>query len=553
MTQHLPTNQTGHLSQQDTNSPVRTDVLVIGAGVCGIYALYRLRELGFATTVLEVGEAPGGTWYWNRYPGCRFDSESYSYGYSFSRELLQEWDWKEHFAPQKETLSYLNYVIAKFDLRRHMVFGTRVTDAIYDEQLNEWEVRTENGPEYRCKYLLTAIGMLSAPTLPRIEGRETFGGQSFHTYDWPEEKTDFSGERVGLIGTGATGVQLVPMVAKQAKELFVFQRRPNWCAPLHNSPISPEEMARIKTTYDEIFAKCRTTPGGFLHGPDRRKFKEVSKEERLRFWEELYASPGFGVWIGNFTEVLTDADVNAEYSAFIADKIRQRVNDPAVAEKLIPRDHGFGTRRVPLETGYFEAYNRSNVHLVDVHESPIVRITPKGIQTESQAYELDSLIYATGFDAITGAFDRINIVGRNGVSLRDQWREGPLTYLGVQSHGFPNLFTLAGPQGGSVSTNFPRGIEDIVDWVTGFMAELRDKGIQRVEPEEDAVSAWQTEVRDLYQMTLFRTAKSWFTGYNSNIEGRDGTRYLIYNGGSPRYRRRLEQVAHDGYVGFDLG
>lgn len=553
MTQHLPTDQTGHLSQQDTNSPVRTDVLVIGAGVCGIYALYRLRELGFATTVLEVGEAPGGTWYWNRYPGCRFDSESYSYGYSFSPELLQEWDWKEHFAPQKETLSYLNYVIEKFDLRRHMVFGTRVTDAIYDAQLNEWEVRTGNGPVYRCKYLLTAIGMLSAPTLPRIEGRETFGGQSFHTYDWPEERTDFSGERVGLIGTGATGVQLVPMVAKQAKELFVFQRRPNWCAPLHNSPISPEEMARIKTTYDEIFAKCRTTPGGFLHGPDRRKFNEVSKEERLRFWEELYASPGFGVWIGNFTEVLTDADVNAEYSAFIADKIRQRVNDPAVAEKLIPRDHGFGTRRVPLETGYFEAYNRPNVHLVDVHESPIVRITPKGIQTESQEYELDSLIYATGFDAITGAFDRINIVGRNGISLRDQWREGPLTYLGVQSHGFPNLFTLAGPQGGSVSTNFPRGIEDIVDWVTGFMVELRDKGIQRVEPEEDAVSAWQTEVRDLYQMTLFRTAKSWFTGYNSNIEGRDGTRYLIYNGGSPRYRRRLEQVAHDGYVGFDLG
>ena len=553
MTQHLPTDQTGHLSQQDTNSPVRTDVLVIGAGVCGIYALFRLRELGFATTVLEVGEAPGGTWYWNRYPGCRFDSESYSYGYSFSRELLQEWDWKEHFAPQTETLSYLNYVVEKFDLRRHMVFGTRVTDAIYDAQLNEWEVRTENGPVYRCKYLLTAIGMLSAPTLPRIEGRETFGGQSFHTYDWPEDKTDFSGERVGLIGTGATGVQLVPVVAKQAKELFVFQRRPNWCAPLHNSPISPEEMARIKASYDEIFAKCRTTPGGFLHGPDRRKFNEVSKEERLRFWEELYASPGFGVWIGNFVEVLTDADVNAEYTAFIADKIRQRVNDPAVAEKLIPRDHGFGTRRVPLETGYFEAYNRPNVHLVDVHESPIVRITPKGIQTESQEYELDSLIYATGFDAITGAFDRINIVGRNGVSLRDQWREGPLTYLGVQSHGFPNLFTLAGPQGGSVSTNFPRGIEEIVNWVTGFMVELRDKGIQRVEPEEDAVSAWQTEVRDLYQMTLFRTAKSWFTGYNSNIEGRDGTRYLIYNGGSPRYRRRLEQVARDGYVGFDLG
>jgi cation diffusion facilitator CzcD-associated flavoprotein CzcO len=533
-------------------SAVRTDVLVIGAGVCGIYALYRLRELGFKTIVLEAGDAPGGTWYWNRYPGCRFDSESYSYGYSFSRELLQEWDWTEHFAPQTETLAYLNYVIEKFDLRRDMVFGSHVTDAVYDENRNEWEVRTGDGSVYRCTYLLTAVGMLSAPTLPRIEGRETFGGQAFHTYDWPKDKTDFTGERVGVIGTGATGVQLVPVVAKQAKELYVFQRRPNWCAPLHNSPIPPEEMARIKTRYDEIFAKCRKTPGGFLHGPDRRKFDEVSRQERLAFWEELYASPGFGVWIGNFVEVLTDIDANAEFSDFIADKIRQRVNDPEVAEKLIPKDHGFGTRRVPLETGYYEAYNRPNVHLVDVNDAPITRITPKGVRTTAQEYELDSLIYATGFDAITGAFDRINIVGRNGISLRDQWRDGPLTYLGVQSHGFPNLFTLAGPQGGSVSTNFPRGIEDIVNWVTGLMVTLRDKGIQRVEPQEDAVAAWQKEVRDLYQMTLFHTAKSWFTGYNSNLEGRDGIRYLIYNGGSPRYRRRLEEVAENDYAGFDL-
>jgi len=547
------TSQAAPSSRDEGASPVRTDVLVIGAGVCGIYALYRLRESGFKTIVLEAGEAPGGTWYWNRYPGCRFDSESYSYGYSFSRELLQEWDWKEHFAPQQETLSYLDYVIEKFDLRRHMVFGRRVTDAAYDEEENDWVVRTENGPEYRCAYLLTAVGMLSAPTLPRIEGRESFSGQAFHTYDWPEEKTDFTGERVGVIGTGATGVQLIPVIAQQAKELYVFQRRPNWCAPLHNSPISPEEMARIKARYDEIFAKCRTTPGGFLHGPDRRKFDEVPEQERLAFWEELYASPGFGVWIGNFSEVLTDPDVNARYTAFIADKIRQRVHDPDVAEKLIPKDHGFGTRRVPLETGYYEAYNRPNVHLVDVKENPIERITPKGVRTTAREYELDSLIYATGFDAITGAFDRINILGRNGASLREHWRDGPLTYLGVQSHGFPNLFMLAGPQGGSVSTNFPRGIEDIVDWVTGFLVTLRDKGIRRVEPREEAVSAWQKEVRDLYQMTLFRTAKSWFTGYNSNLEGREGIRYLIYNGGSPRYRRRLEEVARDGYAGFDLG
>lgn len=555
MTRHQPqhpTVQPGTSRDADAISPVRTDVLVIGAGMCGIYALYRLRELGFGTIVLEAGGDVGGTWYWNRYPGCRFDSESYSYGYSFSRELLEEWDWKEHFAPQTETLAYVRHVVEKFDLRRDMVFDCRVTDAIHDAKNDEWEVRTESGQVFRSTYLLTAVGMLSAPTLPRIEGRESFGGQAFHTYDWPEEKTGFAGERVGIIGTGATGVQLIPVVAAQAEALHVFQRRPNWCAPLHNSPISPEEMARIKTRYDEIFAQCRTTPGGFLHGPDRRKFREVPEAERLAFWEELYASPGFGVWIGNFAEVLTDPEVNAEYSAFIADKIRQRVSDPDLAEKLIPKDHGFGTRRVPLETGYYEAYNRPNVDLVDVSETPILRVTPKGIRTTAREYELDTLIYATGFDAITGAFDRINIIGRDGARLRDQWRDGPLTYLGVQSRGFPNLFMLAGPQGGSVSTNFPRGIEDIVDWVTGFLVRLRDRGIRRVEPREDAVAAWQKEVRDLYQMTLFRTAKSWFTGYNSNIEGRDGIRYLIYNGGAPRYRRRLEDAAEKGYEGFEM-
>ncbi|WP_236553422.1 flavin-containing monooxygenase [Roseovarius indicus] len=547
-----PASQAGQSPQNNSAPPKRADVLVIGAGVCGIYTLYRMRKLGFETVVLEAGDAPGGTWFWNRYPGCRFDSESYSYGYSFSPELLQEWDWKEHFAPQPETLSYLNYVIEKFDLLRHMVFGCRVSDAIFDEAEDEWVVHTENGQVYRSTYLLTAVGMLSAPTLPRIEGRETFGGEAFHTYDWPQEKTDFSGERVGVIGTGATGVQIVPVIAEQAKELYVFQRRPNWCAPLHNSPITPEEMADIKTRYDEIFDKCRKTPGGFLHGPDRRKFNEVPEVERLAFWEQLYASPGFGVWVGNFAEVLMDHEVNAEYTAFIANKIRQTVKDPKVAEKLIPTDHGFGTRRVPLETGYFEAFNRDNVHLVDVKESPIERITPIGVRTTAQEYKLDSLIYATGFDAITGAFDRINIVGRNGESLRDQWSDGPLTYLGIQSHGFPNLFTLAGPQGGSVATNFPRGIEDIVDWVSEFLVMLRDKGVQRVEPQQEAVEDWQKEVRDLYQMTLFHTAKSWFTGYNSNIEGRDGIRYLIYNGGSPRYRRRLEEVANAGYAGFDL-
>jgi cation diffusion facilitator CzcD-associated flavoprotein CzcO len=529
------------------------EFLIIGAGVCGIYQLHRLLQVDADVTVLEAGDDIGGTWYWNRYPGCRFDSESYTYGYSFSEELLQEWEWSEHFAGQPETLRYLNHVVDKFDLRHHMHFGAKVLAADFDDATNLWTLRLEDGRRFSCRFLLTAIGLLSAPTMPRIDGVDSFEGLAIHTYFWPHEPVALEGKRVAVIGTGATGVQVIAEIADKVGELHVFQRRPNWCAPLHNRPITPEEQARIKASYDEIFERCARTPGGFLHGPDRRRFDEVPPEERLAFWEELYDSPGFAIWLANFREVLMDEEANAEFSAFVADKIRQRVKDPVVADKLIPKDHGFGVQRVPMETRYYEAYNRDNVHLVDLQETPLERITPAGVRTTEREYEVDIIIYATGFDAITGAFDRIAITGPGGQTLRDKWRDGPETYLGVQAAGFPNLIMLAGPQGASVSTNFPRAIETAVEWTMGLVEYLRDHGFERVECTSEAEQAWVDEVKELYGMVLLRKARSWFTGYNSNVEGHDKVRYMIYNGGAPRFRKRLDEVATNDYEGFRFG
>ena len=528
------------------------EAIIIGAGVAGIYQMYRLQELGIDATVLEAADGPGGTWYWNRYPGARFDSESYTYGYSFSKELLDEWEWSEHFAGQPETLRYLNHVVDKFDLRRHMQFGCKVAGASFDEEGSFWTVHLEDGREITGRFLLTAIGMLSAATLPNIEGVDSFEGEAWHTYYWPHDPVELDSKRVAVIGTGATGVQVISEIADKVGELTVFQRRPNWCAPLHNAPIDQPTQAQIKASYDEIFKICRQTPGGFLHGPDPRKFRDVPEEERLTLWQKLYETPGFSKWMSNFIDVGINPDANAEYSEFIANKIRERVHDPMTAEKLIPKDHGFGTRRVPLETHYFEAYNRDNVRLIDINETPIERITPKGVQTTYQEFEFDLIIYATGFDAITGAFDRINFTGVDGIALRDQWADGPDTFLGMGTTGFPNLLMLSGPQGGSVSTNYPRGIETSVDWITDLLCYMRDHGYRRVESREDAELEWLQHVQEMYQFQLMSKVKSWFTGYNSNVEGHDTIRYQIYPGGAPRYREHLEEVASSGYEGFKL-
>ena len=355
-----------------------------------------------------------------------------------------------------------------------------------------------------------------------------------------------------MIGTGATGVQVIADIADKVGSLTVFQRRPNWCAPLNNRPISDSEQADIKASYDDIFAQCRSTPNGFLHGPDRRALKDVSKAERLAFWEDLYASPGFGIWLGNFRDVLMETEANNEFSEFIADKIRLRVTDPETADKLIPKDHGFGTRRVPMETRYYEAYNRDNVHLVDINETPIKQITPTGIKTSAEDHDFDIIIYATGFDAITGAFDRIEFNGVGGKKLADKWFDGPITYLGVQVAGFPNLFTLAGPQGASVSTNFPPSIETAVEWTSDFIEFLQTHNYRRVEALPAAEDEWVEHVKEGYAKSMLATTQSWFTGYNSNVAGHDKLRHMIYLGGAPAYRQRLTEVAEDGYSGFKL-
>ncbi len=530
------------------------EVVVIGAGVGGIYQIKRLTDLGIKAVVLEAADDLGGTWYMNRYPGARFDSESYTYGYSFSRELLDEWHWKERFSGQPENLRYLNHVADKFDLRQHMRFNTKVVAMRWDEPTHTWELSLEDGSTMATRFVIAALGLLSIPTYPRYEGMDSFQGPSFHTFHWPHEPLDLTGKRVGVVGTGATGIQVIADIASKVGELKVFQRRPNWSSPLHNGPISDEEMAQIRARYDEIFETCARTPGGFEHEPDRRGFYTLTPEERKELWDELYETPGFAIWLRNFREIFFDEEANAEFSAYVADRIRQRVKDPVVAEKLIPKDHGFGVQRVPMETHYFEVYNQDNVELVDVSETPIERVTPTGIQTSAGHYDLDIIVYATGFDAITGAYDKIDIQGVNGEKLAQKWVDGPSTYLGILVNGFPNFVMLAGPQSGSASTNFPRGIESGVNWITSMLEYVWEHDKTRLEPTPEAQEEWTEHVKKMYGMMLMRKAKSWFTGYNSNVEGHEHgkIRYFVYNGGAPKFVQKLSEIADAGYSGVEF-
>lgn len=530
------------------------EVVVIGAGVAGIYQIKRLIDLGLDAVLLEADDDLGGTWYRNRYPGARFDSESYTYGYSFSQELLDEWHWKERFSPQPENMRYLNYVADKFDLRRHMRFNARVVAMAWDEEERRWHLTLEGGERLSARFVISCIGVLSVPTPPRYAGIEDFEGEAFHTYWWPKEPVPLEGRRVGVIGTGATGIQVIAEIADKVGELYVFQRRPNWSTPLNNAPISEEEMAEIRARYDEIFANCAQSPGGFEHVPDRRGFWNLTHEERVAFWDELYRRPGFAILQANFIEIFSDEAANRELSEYIAGRIRERVDDPEVAEKLIPKDHGFGTQRLPLETNYFEAYNRDNVHLVDLSESPIERITRTGIQTSAEHYDLDVIVFATGFNAITGAFDHIDIRGRDGRELAEKWRDGPSTWRGLLTHGFPNLLMVAGPQSVSGSTNYPRAIENGVNWVTGLIAHASDHGLTRIEAQPEAEQAWVEEVIRAHERILLRRSKGWFTGYNSNVEGHEAgkVRYQAYFGPAPKYVATLEAQAAEGYPELDL-
>jgi len=531
------------------------DVIIIGAGVSGMYQLHKLRELGMSVKVFETGTGVGGTWYWNKYPGCRFDSESESYGYSWSDEVLQEWNWTEHYAPQPETERYLNFVADKFNLRKDIQFESRVAKATWDEAANQWDIELEDGSTASAQFLISATGPLNAHQLPRIDGIDSFKGDWAHTARYPKNGfggrgNDFSGKRVGVIGTGATGVQVIQEVAKTADELYVFQMAPEWCAPLHNSPITDKEMADIKANYKKLFAFCGETFGQFAHQFEESSIFDVSDEEREATFERLYGEPGFGIWLGNYAEILSDPKANAMITEFIAKKTRGRVNDPKVAENLIPKNHGFGTRRVPLETKYFECYNQDNVKLVSLPETPIERITPTGIKCSDQEYELDIIIYATGFEGVMGSLNRIDITGKNGQKLKEKWVNGPRTLLGLQPVGFPNLLTLVGPHNGATFCNIPRCIEQNVEWATDLLVHMRDNNLKQFEPTLEAEDAWTEHVNESAEMTLFPTADSWFMGVN--INGNQKRTFMLYAGGMPTYRAKCDEVAAKGYEGFEL-
>ena len=523
----------------------RFDAIVIGAGVTGLYSIYRLRQLGFSVRCFEDGGGVGGTWYWNRYPGARFDSESYTYGYSFSKELLQEWDWKEHYSGQPENERYLNYVADKFNLRPHIRLNSRVTSAIFDEDEGLWQIEIEDGHRAKGQFVLTAIGILSAGYVPDFEGIHSFEGAWCHTSRWPKEGMDLAGKRVGVIGTGATAVQLMTEIAKEVGHLTVFQRTANFCAPLRNGPIDDETQRQIKANYPEIFKKCLETPGSFMHEFDPRSAVEVSPEERLAKYEELWAERGFKKWLANFYDVMLPGEANEDYAEFVRNKIRERVHDPVVAEMLIPKDHMFGSKRLPCESGYYEIYNQDNVLLVDVRKAPIERITPNGVKTADAEYDLDVIIYATGYDAVTGSLTKIDIRGQGGQILKEKFAGGPRTYMGIQTAGFPNLFTLNSASVG----NFVRAAEPLVDWVCEAIRYVPDNGYTRITATPEAEEEWVRHVNEDGAKILRSQANSWYVG--ANIPGK-ARALLTAPDSAPAMRAKRDAAAANGYAGFLL-
>ena len=521
------------------------DAIVIGAGVTGLYQLHCLRQLGMSVRVFEDGSGVGGTWYWNRYPGARFDSESYTYGYSFSDELLQEWDWKELYSGQPENERYLNYVADKFDLRRDIRFNSRVAGCSFEVDRNTWLVEIQDGHKARAPFLVTAVGLLSAFYVPDFEGLDTYQGAWCHTGRWPKEGMDLAGKRVGVIGTGATAVQLITEIAKEVGHLTVFQRTANYCAPLRNGPISDEMQREIKANYPEIFKMCSETAGSFVHQFDPRSALEVSEEERLEQYEKLWAEPGFKKWLSNFYDVMLPGEANEDYAEFVRNKIRERVHDPAVAEMLAPKDHMFGSKRLPCESGYYEVYNRDNVLLVDVKKAPIERITPTSLKTTEAEYDLDVIIFATGYDAVTGSLNRIDIRGVGGQSLKEKFAGGPRTYMGIQSAGFPNMFTINAASVG----NFVRAAEPLVEWVTECIRYVRDNEYVRISPTLQAEDDWVNHVNEEGSKLLRSQANSWFVG--ANIPGK-ARALLTSPDTAPVMRAKRVDVAANGYEGFLL-
>ena len=532
-------------------SLIDLDAVIVGAGFAGLYMLHLLRDkLGLKATIIEAGDGVGGTWYWNRYPGARCDIPSLHYSYSFSDEVQQEWQWSEKYAAQPEILAYLNFVATKFDLPKDIRFSTRVIGAEYDEAGAFWRVSLDTGKTVTARFFIAGVGVLSTASTPYFKGAESFKGAIYHTSKWPKEGADFTGKRVGVIGTGATSLQMIPLVAEEAAHLTVFQRSATYAAPLVNRPTDPEEERSIKANYAAVRAAAWQSFAGLPLDLHRPSALADSPEEREKHYQACWDDGGFSLWLGSYDDLLFNKEANETAAEFVRAKIRERVKDPVIAERLTPKKGvAYGTKRQPCETGYYETYNRSNVTLVDIKATPIEEITPTSLRTSDTSYDLDCLIYATGFDAFTGSLFKMNIRGRNGERLQDHWVAGPRTYLGLTTHGFPNFFTITGPQSPSVVFNMPLGIEQHCEWIADSIAYLDSHGLRAIEPTRGSEDYWIAHTKAIADVTLLPEAESWYLG--ANIPGKPQV-FMVYLGGAARYRQICDDIAAKGYEGFIL-
>lgn len=540
-----------HRTQETTDARMGTDydVIIVGAGFSGLYLLHRLRDdLGLDVKVIEKAADVGGTWYWNRYPGARCDSESHIYCYSFNDEILDEWQWSQRYPEQPEVLEYLRFVTDHLELRSDIEFETEVTAATFNESTGAWEIRTDGRRRETAKFFVTAVGCLSDPFIPDFEGIDSFDGEWYHTGTWPHEPVDFTDKHVGVIGTGATGIQVIPEVAKEAGHLTVFQRTPNYAVPARNRPLADEDWAEIKANYDDILETAHGSSGGMPFVAARETAEDLTMEEMEELLEPRWKEGGFR-FRGAFEDLVTNPVTNEMVSEYLRGKIREAVDDPDLAEKLVPTDHYYGTKRPPLHTNYYQTFNRDNVSLVDVRAAPIERITPAGVKTTDAEYALDMIIYATGFDAMTGTLLRMDIRGRDGITLEEKWADGPKTYLGIGVYGFPNMFTITGPQSPSVLSNMPVSIEHHVEWISDAIAFLHHQGTRFIEPTRAAEEAWTEHNRLVAEQTLYTTADSWYM--NENIPEKP-TVFTPYVGGVDTYYDTIVEVAYKGYAGFHL-
>lgn len=538
-----------HNDAPDVPAPVHSyDAIVVGAGFAGMYMLKKLRELGFSAHVYETGDDVGGTWYWNRYPGARCDVESLYYCYSFSEDLQQDWEWTERYPAQPELLHYAQTVAERFDLRRDISFSTTVRAAEYDEDANLWRIRTENGERAQARFLITAVGCLSAARRPDFPGTDTFRGPVHHTGHWPHEGVDFTGQRVAVIGTGSSGIQAIPMIAQQADHVTVFQRTPNFSIPAWNHPLDPAEQARVKEQYAALRAQARTTPAGVIQSGTGQNALDVPQDERQAELDRRWALGGAG-FLAAYDDSSVDLAANEISAEYVRDRIRTLVDDPETAELLCPRDHPIGTKRICVDTDYYATYNRDNVDLVSVRDSPVEEFTEAGVRAGGREYACDAIVLATGYDAMTGPLKRLGIRGRGGLPLNDKWAAGPRTYLGLATAGFPNLFMITGPGSPSVLSNMIVSIEQHVEWIAAHLGHLHQYDLTRTEATEEAENDWVEHVNQVASGTLHIKAASWYMG--ANIPGKPRV-FMPYIGGVGAYREQCDDVAASGYRGFAL-